>query len=81
MFAFPIFRRQNDCPTSRRTQPRRRLLVEALEGRQLLSSFTGTDVNTSASLIAGNHIGTNVSEIVGQHIGTNVSEIVGQHIG
>jgi uncharacterized protein YwlG (UPF0340 family) len=81
MFTFPIFRRQNDRPTTRRTQPRRRPLVEALEGRQLLSSFTGTVVNTSASLVAGSHIGTNVSSIQGNHIGTNVSEIVGQHIG
>ena len=41
MFTFPISRRQNDRPTTRRRHARcRRLLLEALEGRQLLTPFT-----------------------------------------
>ena len=64
-----IFGRRNvpaNVPAIRRPQPRRQPLVEALEGRQLLSG------------IIGNHIGV-TAEVQGAHIGTN--GIVGQHIG
>ncbi len=64
-----FFDRQNVSLTHR-SKPRRRPVVEALEGRQLLSTVAVTPA------IQGNHIGTNA--IVGNHIGTN---IVGQHIG
>jgi hypothetical protein len=54
MFTVPSFERQNDSPTTRRPQVRRRCpLVEALEGRQLLATFAGT---TFAPAV-GNHIG------------------------
>jgi hypothetical protein len=56
----------------------RRPLVEALEGRQLLSSFPGV------ADIQGAHIGTNVTAIVGQHLGfsmVSVDQIKGSHIG
>jgi hypothetical protein len=77
MYLLQLFRQQSDR-SIRRLPARRRPLVEALEGRQLLSSFTVT-----ADAIQGNHIGTNVSaDVVGSHIGTNVlSDIVGNHIG
>ncbi len=43
MFSFPIRRRQNGRPTTRRPHARyRRLLLEGLEGRQLLATFTVT---------------------------------------
>ena len=43
MFTVPIRRRQNGRPTTRRPHARcRRLLLEALEGRQLLTPFTVT---------------------------------------
>ena len=64
MFVFPIFRPQNDRPQNDRPSKHRPLarlhpLVEALEGRQLLST-----------IVQGSHIGTNVSPaIVGNHIG------------
>jgi hypothetical protein len=54
----------------RRSRPVRRPVVEALEGRQLLSTFTVTPATN------GQHIGTNV---VGNHIGTPA--IQGNHIG
>jgi hypothetical protein len=95
MFLFPLFRHQDDRHCTRRSQTRRRPLVENLEGRQLLSTVASPDVSfnfTKISAIVGNHIGTNVSAIVGNHIGispavkgghigTSVSAIVGNHIG
>jgi hypothetical protein len=76
MFKLPIFRRQNDRPTTRRPQLCRRPLVEDLEGRQLQSGL---------ALIQGAHIGSAVSEIKGYHLGSNVALPggggVGQHIG
>ena len=60
----------------RRSQGRRRPLVEALEGRQLLSGFTAT------ADIVGAHIGTNAAaNIAGAHIGSVTADIVGNHIG
>jgi hypothetical protein len=73
MFLSRFFGRQ-DVRSTRRSQPDRRPLVEALEGRQLLSTFT---VTKGVDAIQGNHIGA--PAIVGQHIGTPA--IVGQHIG
>jgi hypothetical protein len=83
MFTFPIFRGQDDRPTTRHPQARRRPLVEDLEGRQLLSNFIqgghpGTGV---AAQIQGNHIGTNVAQIQGGHPGTGVAEVQGWHPG
>jgi hypothetical protein len=69
------FFRRRDVRSIRRSLPCRRPLVEALEGRQLLSTFTMTKVESPA--IVGNHIGT--SAIQGNHIGT--SAIQGNHIG
>jgi hypothetical protein len=58
---------------SRRPVTKRRPLLEAVEGRMLLSG------------IVGQHIGMPVATpaIVGQHIGSSVATpaIVGQHIG
>jgi hypothetical protein len=62
-----FFVRQN-ARTTRRSLPDRRPLVEALEGRALLSTV---------ALIQGNHIG--VAEIQGAHIGA--PEVQGAHIG
>jgi hypothetical protein len=62
----------------RRPEPRcRRPLVEALEGRQVLSGFAAPHVD----MIVGQHIGTNVAAIQGQHIGVSVDAIQGSHIG
>jgi hypothetical protein len=68
MFTFSIFGRKNDSSSTRRPRIcRRSPLVEALEGRQLLSALGGGGV--------GQHIGVVVSESalggggVGQHIG------------
>ncbi len=62
-----------------RPLPRRRPLVEALEGRQLLSTFTATEFGSPPAqpAIVGNHIGAPM--IQGNHIGTNM--VVGSHIG
>ena len=56
-----FFGRQKISVT-RRSRPVRRPVIEALEGRQFLSTFAVTPATN------GNHIGTNV---VGQHIGTD----------
>ncbi len=53
---------------TRRPLPNRRPLVEALEGRELLSTF---------ALVQGYHIG--VEAVVGNHAGTNA--VVGNHAG
>jgi hypothetical protein len=78
-----------DVRSIRHPLPRRRPLVEALEGRQLLSTFTVSNFNdvSPGSLVSGNHVGTNLvsgnhigsNEVVGNHIGTNM--IQGNHIG
>jgi hypothetical protein len=75
-----LFGRQS-VPSTRRSRPCRKPLVESLEGRQLLSAFVDTP------MIQGNHIGTSVVErkhvsadsIQGNHIGAPA--IVGIHIG
>jgi len=64
--------------STRRAPARRHPVVEALEGRQLLSGIAGRHIGTSA-MIVGNHIGTGAM-IVGNHIGTGAM-IVGNHIG
>ena len=62
MYTFPMFRRQDDRPTTRRPEARRRSpLVESLEGRQLLSTLTFTKIEMNVSAIVGQHIGTNVA--------------------
>jgi len=70
MLLSQFFGRQRISVT-RRSRPVRRPVVEALEGRQLLSTFAVTPA------IVGQHIGT--PAVVGKHIGTLA--IVGQHIG
>jgi hypothetical protein len=45
--------------STRRLQARRRPIVEALEGRQLLSGIVGNHIGTSA-MVKGGHIGTSV---------------------
>jgi hypothetical protein len=77
MFTFPMFRRQNARPATRRPLPGRQPLVEDLEGRRLQSGLMVT------SEIAGAHIGTNVSEIQGAHFpsGGVADDIVGKHLG
>ena len=76
---------RHDDRSTRRFQSRRRQpLVEGLEGRQLLSSFTvtaavqGAHIGSNAAIV-GQHIGV-TADIVGQHIGS-FADIVGQHIG
>jgi hypothetical protein len=89
MFTFRIIRRQNARTTTRRPEARRRgPLVEALEGRQLLSTFTPADIKKAVAAVAlshtvapfdtaiqGNHIGVTVDSIQGNHIGTNVAAV------
>ena len=86
MFLSPFFGRQK-FSLSRRCSPGRRPLVEALEGRQLLSTFAVADdvTGTHALVVSRDHIGT---DIVGNHIGTSLvqrkhvgTDIVGKHIG
>ncbi len=63
---------------TRRPLPNRQPLVEALEGRELLSTFaviSGDHIGANA--VVGNHAGTNA--VVGNHAGTNSA--VGNHIG
>jgi hypothetical protein len=83
MFTFSIFRRQNDRTTTPRPEARRRPSVEALEGRQLLTTFTPLDVKKSVAVTAvvGNHIGVATNAIQGNHIGVATSAIQGNHIG
>jgi hypothetical protein len=71
-----FFRPQRDHST-RRFQARRQLRVEALEGRQLLSTFT------AAPAIVGSHLGYSSAAIQGGHIGTNVmsADVQGGHPG
>jgi hypothetical protein len=66
-----------------RPLPRRRPVLEALEGRQLLSTFTATEVAPPSAHVAvvGSHIGSNVAMIQGAHIGNGVAMIQGGHIG
>jgi hypothetical protein len=78
-----LFRRTDDSTRRLPNRPRRPL-VEALEGRQLLSGFT-VDASAverkhvgTAAMIQGNHIGV-VAAIQGNHIGT--AAIQGNHIG
>jgi hypothetical protein len=90
-----FFGRQN-ARSTRRPLVGRRHQIEALEGRQLLSTFTQTELglppaksaivgqHIGTSMIQGNHIGTNA--IQGNHIGVSMRQgahidIVGQHIG
>jgi hypothetical protein len=61
--------------STRRAHARRHPVVEALEGRQLLSGIAGNHIGTSA-MIVGNHIGTSPM-VKGGHIGTSVvSDVV-----
>jgi hypothetical protein len=78
MFLSRFFLRQ-EARSNLRTHPRRRPLVEAVEGRQLLSTFTATEPGSASAqnAVVGNHIGTNA--IVGNHIG--IETLVGNHIG
>jgi hypothetical protein len=67
--------RQGDNATRR--LPSHRPLVEALEGRQLLSGIVGNHIGVVSDAIQGNHIG--YQAIQGNHIGT--AWIQGSHIG
>jgi hypothetical protein len=89
MFPLPTLRRYDDRPCTRRsrTAPRPRLLVEDLEGRQLLSTVTGADfslnftkINANASVVQGQHIAAAPSGIQGNHIGTSAAVVVGHHL-
>jgi hypothetical protein len=81
MFKFLRVRRQNDRSATQRPRLCRRPLVEALEGRQLLSDIVGQHIGSNAAAVQGAHIGTNVAAIQGAHIGTNVAAVQGAHIG
>ena len=62
MFLSRFFDNQ-EVNSTRHRRPGRRPLVEALEGRRLLSTLTVTNAasgNQISSDIVGNHIGTNV---------------------
>ena len=50
-----LFRQGDD--STRRLPARRRPLVEALEGRQLLSGIVGNHIGVVSDAIQGNHIG------------------------
>jgi hypothetical protein len=70
-----LFRQGND--STRRLPSRRRPVVEALEGRQLLSGIQGNHIGVVSDAIQGNHIG--YQAIQGNHIGYQA--IQGNHIG
>jgi hypothetical protein len=73
MFTFSIFGRKNNANAARSPRGcRRSPLVEALEGRQLLSTLGGGGV--------GRHIGISADAIQGNHIGVSAA-IQGNHIG
>jgi hypothetical protein len=88
---------RKDVRSSRRTRSSRLPMVDALEGRQLLSTFTKIELGVpqAETLIVGQHIGVAETQkkmvktdIVGQHIGVAETQkkmvktdIVGQHIG
>jgi hypothetical protein len=67
---------QGDAST-RRLRARRRPIVEALEGRQLLSGIVGNHIGVVSDAIQGNHIG--YQAVQGAHIGSAM--IQGAHIG
>ena len=83
MNALRLFRPGND--STRRLQARRRPIVEALEGRQLLSGIQGNHIGIvadvqnvlAADFATGEHVKT--AMIQGAHIGT--AAIQGAHIG
>jgi hypothetical protein len=54
-------------------------MVEPLEGRQLLSTFTALEVKKDVAEIQGNHIAV-TADIAGQHNGVSAN-VVGKHIG
>jgi hypothetical protein len=82
MFTLPIFRRQDDRTAARRPEPRRRQpLVEALEGRRVLSTLTFTKIEMNVSATVGQHIGMSAAGIQGNHIGMSAAGIQGNHIG
>jgi hypothetical protein len=83
MFTFPMFRRQDDRPTTRRPEARRRSpLAESLEGRQLLSTFTPADVKKMVASASLSHtVAPFAAAIQGNHIGMSAAEVVGKHIG
>jgi hypothetical protein len=62
---------RNGDSSTRRLQPRRRPIVEALEGRQLLSGIAGRHIGTSVAMIQGAHIGS--AMVKGGHLGTSVA--------
>jgi hypothetical protein len=70
---------RNGDGSTRRLQPRRRPIVEALEGRQLLSGIAGRHIGNSAAVAefrVGSHIGTGAAAGVlrqGGHLGAMVS--------
>ncbi len=70
-----LFRLRQGDNATRRLPARRRPIVEALEGRQLLSGIVGNHIGNA--MIQGAHIGT--AMIQGAHIGTAM--IQGAHIG
>ena len=82
MIPSQFFHRRDNRPALRRQTNRRRLLVESLEGRQLLSTFTVTNVNDSGSgslrkaIISSNSTSGSTVNTIKFNIGTGGSETI-----
>jgi len=82
MIPSEFFRRHDSRPARRRQANRRRLLLESLEGRQLLSTFTVTNVNDSGSgslrqaILSSNATSGSAVNDISFNIGTGGSETI-----